>query len=133
MTEPTPTTDELLAARYGAPSPQRRRLVLVAVAALALVSLALLGWIAWYHSNPAVQGELERFEVVSPHEVELVIAVRRDTGAAVECTVSARAADHALVGEQKVTIPAGREGSVEFSGSVSTDREATSVTVSNCH
>jgi hypothetical protein len=132
MTEPSPTTEELLAARYGERSPRRRRLVIIVVGCLAVVSLAWLGWAAWVHSNPAVDGGLESFDVVSAHEVTVVITVRRDSGAAVECTVQARAADHLLVGDQRVTIPAGDSGNVRFVGSISTEREATTVTVTDC-
>jgi hypothetical protein len=133
MTEPTPTTDELLAARYGARSPQHRRRMVAGVAAFALVALGLLGWIAWSQATPEVQGELKSYDVVSPHQVDVVIAIRRDSGDPVECTVSARAFDHSLVGEQTVTIPAGAGGAVDYPASISTEREATSVTVQNCH
>lgn len=132
MTEPRPTTEELLAARYGVRPPRQRRLLLVVVGSLAVVALAWLGWAAWAHSNPEVDGGLESFEVLSPHEVKVVITVRRDSGDSVECTVQARAADHVLVGDQQVTIPSGESGSVRFVGSITTEREATTVTVKDC-
>jgi hypothetical protein len=132
MTEPTPTTEELLAARYGRRPPGRRRLLIIGVGCLTVVALAWLGWAAWAHSNPEVDGGLESFDVVSAHEVRVVITVRRDTGDAVDCTVQARAADHLLVGDERVTIAAGDSGTVRFVGSISTEREATTVTVTDC-
>jgi hypothetical protein len=132
MTEPSPSTDEMLAARYGKRTPQHRRRVIAAIAVLAMAALAFLLWIAWDSSNPSVRGALEGYEVTSTHQVEVVIAVERDSGAAATCLVQAQASDHAVVGEQTATIPAGAAGSVRFEVTVPTEREAASVTVTNC-
>ncbi len=118
--------------RYGAPSASARRVRVAALLVFALVAMSWLGWAAWTHANPQVQAELTSYDVVSDHEVEVVIDVRRASGGAVECTVSAKATDFAVVGEDTVLIPAGDEGTVTQELTLRTDREATSVTVENC-
>jgi hypothetical protein len=132
MTEPSPTADEMMAARYGARTPQHRRRVIVAIAMLGVAALVLLAWIAWENSNPSVRGSLATYDVVSTHEVQVVLAIERDTGATVTCFVQAQASDHGVVGEQTLTIPSGSAGSVRFVATLKTERRATSVTVSSC-
>lgn len=118
--------------RYGVRTPNQRRLTLVAVAALALALLTWLGWAAWSHSRPDVKGQVNSYEVVSPHEVTVVLDVHRRSSAAVTCTVQAQAEDHVVVGEDEVEIPAGDPGDVQASASLRTDREATTATVTRC-
>ena len=125
--------EALMAERYGQPSHGRRRLAVVAVAVLAVGALGWLVWVAWYHSNPDVSGELTSYDVVSEHEVDLVVDVQRDSGDAVTCTVRVLAADHATVAEEDVTIPAGQEGEVRTEVTVTTERLGTTATVSGCH
>jgi hypothetical protein len=79
-----------------------------------------------------VRGSLQSYDVVSAHEVDVTIAVERESGDAVECLVRALALDHAIVAEQTVTIPAGNSGSTRFVATIPTEREATSVTVTGC-
>jgi hypothetical protein len=133
VNEPAPTTDEMLAARYGRRPGGHRVRVIVGVVVLAVLALAFLVWIAWDNANPSVRAALESYDVVSTHEVKVTIAIERDSGDAVRCLVRAQASDHAVVGEQTVTIPAGDAGSIQFEATVPTERGATSVTVTNCH
>jgi hypothetical protein len=118
--------------RYGAPSRARRLALITAVVAVVVLSAAWLGWAAWHQARTAISGDITSFRVVSPHEIEVTIDVRRPTGDRVVCTVEARAADHQLVAAQDVTIDAGESGSVQVDATIRTDREATSATVSGC-
>jgi uncharacterized protein DUF4307 len=118
--------------RYGVRTPNQRRLTLVAVAAVALALLTWLAWAAWAHSRPDVKGQLNSYDVVSPHEVTVVIDVHRRSGAAVTCIVQAQAEDHVVVGEDEVEIPAGDPGDVRATATLRTDREATTATVPQC-
>ncbi|MBA2774622.1 MAG: DUF4307 domain-containing protein [Nocardioidaceae bacterium] len=134
MTDPrTPDAGrQTVAERYGTPSAGGRRALQIVIAVLVLVCLSWLGWAAWTHANQQVDGELTSFDVVSAHEVAVVIDVRRGSGEAVECTLQAKAADFAVVGEEVVVIPAGDEGTVTQELTLRTDREATTATVKDC-
>lgn len=123
---------QTLEERYGVESPTRRRVRQVAAAAVALAFLGWLGWAAWEHSRSDVGGRLSSFEVVSAHEVEVHVEVTRHDGQAVVCDVAAQAADHTTVGERQVRAPAGDADQLTVTSTIRTDREATSVTVSNC-
>lgn len=134
MTDPPPpgVPRQTMAERYGGPPAAGHRGRLVVIAVLVLVCLGWLAWAAWTHADQQVDGQLRSFEVVSAHEVTVVIDVRRRSGAAVECTLQAKAADFAVVGEDVVLIPAGRAGTVSRKLTLRTDREATVATVADC-
>lgn len=121
-----------MAERYGVRRPGRRYATILAVAVLALGGLGWLGWAAVQHAAPDVRGELQGFDVVSVHEVTVVVDVRRPSGDAVRCVVTAQAADFATVGEASVTIPPGQSTSLRHELSIRTEREATSATVESC-
>ncbi len=118
--------------RYGVRPPNQRRLALVAVAAVVLFLLGWLGWAAWEHSRPDVGGRLRSYDVVSAHEVHVVVELSRPAGESVVCDVTAQAEDHSTVGEAQVRAPAGTETVVRVTTVIRTDREATSASLSNC-
>ncbi|MGI8887380.1 MAG: DUF4307 domain-containing protein [Nocardioidaceae bacterium] len=121
-----------LADRYGAPSPVRR---VATVAVLGLLVAAFLSWLLWaaLHSASTDAGARVRsYDVVSPHEVRMVLDVHRPENAVFVCTVTAQAADHAVVGEREVRVPPGEEADVTLPVSITTDREATTAFVSDC-
>jgi hypothetical protein len=125
--------ERLLAERYGVRPARHRQLLVAAVAVLAAAGAGWLGWAAWEHANPPVRGELHSFDVLSDRTVSVVVDVdRRDDGDVV-CTVRAQADDQAIVGEQEVTFPAGPDGEQRFTVELSTERRATTATVTNCH
>ncbi len=124
---------QTMAERYGVPSPRRIRVGVALVAVVVSALLAWLLWTAWVHATPAVSGRLASYDVVSAHRVEVSIAVSRSGTAAVECTVTAQAEDHTVVGEDVVEISAGASDEVTVAASIRTDREATSASVRNCH
>lgn len=128
-----PTSAELIAERYGSGRRGPRHLLVGILAVVVALALGWLVWIAWHHANPEIRGELSSYEVVSDHEVRVVIEVHRSSSDSVECIVRAQAESHGIVAEQPVTIPAGAQRDVRFTASVPTERRATAVTVRNCH
>ncbi len=66
-----------LAERYGAPSPGRRRVVTVLVAAVAVVFLAWLAWTAVFHASPLVESELTSYDVVDDGSASAVVSPSR--------------------------------------------------------
>jgi hypothetical protein len=128
-----PTSSAMMAERYGSSRRRSRASLIFIVGLLAVASLTWLGWVAWHHATPDVRGGLRSYEIVSDHEVSVVIDVKRSTSASVECTVRAQAESHGIVADQQVTIPAGSQGDVRFTAVVPTERRATAVTVTDCH
>ena len=90
--------------RYGAPAPWRRRALITASVALAVVFLAWLAWSVYEHSTPQVTSELETFSVEDDHTVTAVLVVSLDSAdVKASCTLRAYAEDHTTVGELTFT------------------------------
>ncbi|HEX6151040.1 DUF4307 domain-containing protein [Nocardioides sp.] len=116
-----------LAARYGTPSPVRRRVVLVVVAT---ASAALVGWLAWaalFHGSPEVESGLSSYEIVSDNEAAVVVEVSLTDDVVASCRVRALGDDHSTVGELAFEPVDGRN-----EVTVRTERRATSVTLVGC-
>lgn len=126
------STAKLMEQRYGVRQAQVRPLRLVALAVLAVLAVSWLMWAAWHQANATAHGGMRSFTVVSEHQVDVLIDIRRSDGEAVTCTLKAQAADHTIVGEQDVVVPAGKSGEIEFAATIETDREATTATVAGC-
>lgn len=118
--------------RYGAPSRARRVTAIAAIALLALGFLAFWVWAAVAHQGPPYGAALSSYHVVSKYRVRALVAVHRAAGIPMVCTVTAQAVDHALVGENRIRVPAGPERDFTVPVSIRTDRRATSATVRGC-
>jgi hypothetical protein len=125
------SAQDTLADRYGAPSPRRRRVVLVASVLLAVVFLTWLAWTVYERSTPEVTSELETFAVVDDHSVTAVLVVTLDdSDVRASCTLRAYAEDHSTVGELTFTPdPAVGKRQVQ---TIRTDRRATAVESQGC-
>lgn len=134
MSQPTEPDGhrQTLQERYGVRTPVSRRLTVSLVAFVAAVALGWLGWAAWSQATPDVRAAMRSFDVVSSHEVGVVIDVHRESGDSVRCDVSALADDHSTVGEQAVVVPAGERGDLRITVTLRTSRRATTATVDNC-
>jgi hypothetical protein len=118
--------------RYGVRSAASRRVTATVVGVVAALALGWLGWAAWSQATPDVDAALRSFDVVSDHEVEMVVDVHRESGDVVRCDVSAQADDHSVVGEDDIVVPAGDQGDLRVSVTLRTSRRATSATVHDC-
>lgn len=121
-----------LAERYGVRSPYRR---LLTVALLSLLVAAFLGWLIWAaldHSSQPAGARVRSYDVVSPHEVRVLLDVHKPENTGLVCTVTAQAVDHSVVGEKVVRVRPGAESDLTVRASVTTDREATTAHVSGC-
>ncbi len=120
-----------MAERYGAPSPARRRALVIATVGIALV---FLGWLAWTvagHTQTEVTSEMEGFSVIDDSTVSVVLVVSLDDEAeGASCRLRAFAEDHTTVGELAFAPDpgAGRRNVVE----IRTDRRATAVESLGC-
>jgi hypothetical protein len=130
---PAATPAEVLAERYGrAPAPERRRLLVVLGALLAVAGIGWVVWSGWSHSYQEVDGELRGYSVVSDTETEVSVLVDRRTGTAVECEVYAQADDHSRVGELVLEVPAGDPGQLVVTESITTQRRAVNGVLGTC-
>jgi hypothetical protein len=116
-----------LAARYGTPSPLRRRVTVLLVVVLAAAALGWLAWTAFFHASPPVESALSSYEIVSDNEVTAVVQVSLADDTVASCRVRALAADHSTVGELAFEPVAGANRVT-----VRTERRATSVTLLGC-
>lgn len=126
MIAPAPAPSNL-AERYGAPAPWRRSVLIAATAALAVVFLSWVVWVAWSHGTPAVDSELVSFEVQSDSSAVAHIDVQLEGDVTADCRVRAFAEDHTTVGEISFTPQQGRND-VE----IRTERRATSIDLIGC-
>ncbi len=116
-----------LAARYGTPSPLRRRVTVLLVVVLAAASLGWLGWTALFHATPPVESTLSSYEIVSDNEVTAVVQVSLADDTVASCRLRALAEDHSTVGELAFE-PVDGANQV----TVRTERRATSVPLLGC-
>ncbi|MDN4171371.1 DUF4307 domain-containing protein [Nocardioides sp. SOB77] len=124
-------SSDVLAERYGAPAPWRRRAAVAGCAALAVVFLGWLAWTAFAHSTPEVSSELETYEIVGEHTVDAVVVVTvRDGAEDPTCLLRAFAEDHSTVGELEF-VPDPDLGSRQEQ-SVRTERRATALELVGC-
>ncbi len=124
---------DLMAERYGVGSPRRRRVALGAVALFIVALLGWLGWSAWDQATKTVAGTISAFDVVSAHRIKVTVEIHRPGGSTARCTLRAQASDHSVVGELVVSVPAGGESDVQIQTAIRTDREATSADVTTCY
>lgn len=125
-------TDQSMAQRYGVSSTYRR---ITTAVLLGLVVAAFLGWVVWAalnHASADAGARVRSYNVVSAHKVTVRLDVHRPQNEAVVCTLTARAEDHTVVGEQIVRVPPGEEGDLTVTTAITTDREATTAVVSGC-
>lgn len=120
--------------RYGAPSPGRRRLLIVAVGTIVAVFLGWVAWATWFHSTPRIDSSLISFEVVDDNRAVARLGVRRaDASVVGTCTLRAFSEDHTTVGELAFRVP---EVTAPLSQTITkvvrTERRATSVELVGC-
>jgi hypothetical protein len=122
---------DALVQRYGAPAPWRRRALVTASVAVAVVFLVWLAWTVYDHATPQVTSELETFSVDDDHTVTAVLVVRLDNDdVKASCTLRAYAEDHTTVGELTFT-PDPSKGRRQVA-TIRTERRATSVEKIGC-
>lgn len=118
-----------LSSRYG--SSQRSRWFWPAVAAVGItLGVAFAAWVG-FQKDP-VTGRLWGYEVVNDNEISIKLDVIRPDPLAVTCTVYAQAADHSIVGEKTVDVPASEREKVRVLIDVETQRRAVTGVLRTC-
>ena len=122
------SVDRTLAERYATPPAWRRLVMIAAVVLVALVGLGWLAWAAFQEANPKVESQLNGFDVVDAHAVTVRIDVRIASGTTgASCTVEALASDHSVVGKLQFRPTSGLN-----EVRVRTERRASAVDVPGC-
>lgn len=118
-----------LSDRYGTSG--RPRWLWPAIAAVGV--LIGIVWAAWVGFQPKpVSAQLYGYEVVDDHTVNITLNVHRPDPLAVRCTVYAQAADHSIVGEKTVTVPADDREDARVRISLETERRAVTGVLRTC-
>ncbi len=126
-------TDASLAERYGAPSPLRRRMLVVVSVLVGAVFLAWLGWTALSHGTPEVRSEMLTYTIDGEHAATARVDVRIADDAVATCLLRAHAEDHTVVGELSFEVSADDLGSrTTLEREVRTERRATSIELVGC-
>jgi hypothetical protein len=118
--------------RYGAPRPWARPLAVGVAVLLAVVGGGWLLWAALYHATPPVAAQIRAYKVLGDGTVAATIDVEREPGVAVTCLLEAQAADHFVVGERQVRIPAGPRQALTRTYRIETERPATNAVLDGC-
>lgn len=118
-----------LNSRYG--SRQRPRWFWPAIAAVGIsLGVAFAAWVG-FQKDP-VSAQLWGYEVISDSQVTVSLDVVRPDPLAVECTVYAQAADHSIVGEKTVDLPASEEEELRVTIDIETERRAVNGVLRTC-
>ncbi|MGZ4438022.1 MAG: DUF4307 domain-containing protein [Nocardioides sp.] len=123
-----------LAQRYGSPHRLRRPLLVTLTVLVAAAGLAWLVWAIAFNGNPQVTSELVSYDVApGEHRVDArFTVVRREASVKSSCLLRAYASDHAVVGEDNVTVGPGAQLSRTLDAPVRTERRATSLELVGC-
>lgn len=118
-----------LSSRYGTRT--RPRWFWPAVTAVGVaIGIMFAAWVGF--QDEPVKGRVWGYDVKSDHLVTLKLDVVRPDPLAVRCTVYAQAADHSIVGEKTVDVPASKEEETRISIDVQTERKAVTGVLRTC-
>jgi hypothetical protein len=118
-----------LSSRYG--SSQRPRWFWPTIAAIGIaLGVAFAAWVG-FQKDP-VTGRLWGYDVVSDSQVAVTLDVVRPDPLDVTCTVYAQSADHSIVGEKFVDVPASEQEKVRLTIDIETERRAVNGVLRTC-
>lgn len=118
-----------LSSRYG--SRQRPRWFWPTIAAIGIsLGVAFAAWVG-FQKDP-VSAQLWGYDVVSDSQVVVTLDVVRPDPVAVTCTVYAQAANHSIVGEKSVDLPASEEEQLRVTIDIQTERRAVNGVLRTC-
>jgi hypothetical protein len=128
-----PPTPVRPAERYGdVPSRRRRRVVVAAVAVLAVVGVAFVVWAGLAAAQREVRWDDVGYRVVDDTTVELTFNVVKDPGATVECRLQALSGSFAQVGLATVEVGPAPERAVQRTATIRTQERAVTAVVDTC-
>lgn len=105
------------------------------VAVIVIVGCAFGAWVLWAAlgaASPDVRSEVQGFEVTSGRRVSVDLQVSADSRRPVSCTLQAQDRDHEPVGQARVTLPPGAQGTRSATVVVRTRSRAVTAVVLGC-
>lgn len=124
------TTALELDERYG--RTRRRRLPWIVAVVIAVIVIAIAGWLTVAQSMNSVDADDLGFEVADEHSVTVRFQVTGAQGKDVACAVEALDEEFGVVGWKIVEIPAAEEHMQQLVTTVPTVAEATTGLVNSC-
>jgi hypothetical protein len=118
-----------LSSRYATRGRPRWFWPTVAAIGIAL-GVAFAAWVGF--QNDPVTGRLWGYEVVDANQITVTLDIVRPDPLDVQCTVYAQAADHAIVGEKSVDVPASKREKVRITVDIETQRKAVTGVLRTC-
>ena len=114
----------------------KQRLSPAVLGVLAVVVLALVGYVIWvaaHRANPPVTGRIDTFQVASDNEMKATLTVDRpDPSIAVKCFLVVQAVGYDRVGERWIEVPAGSEHLTTLDVTLRTFKRGTAISVESC-
>ncbi|GAA1938396.1 hypothetical protein GCM10009775_33150 [Microbacterium aoyamense] len=127
------TTQQELAERYGRrPRPHRRRAFWIAVALVAVTSIAGLAGLTISNSMDEVGFDETGFDLIDERTVTVSFQLTPPTGASAACALQALDEDFGVVGWLVVEYPASEAVTRTLTETIPTVAEATTGTVHSC-
>lgn len=118
-----------LSARYGTTRRPHWFWPLVTVVGV-VMGVAFAAWVGF--QDKPVTGRLYGYEVVDDNLVSVTLDVIRPEPIDVRCTVYAQAADHSVVGEKTVDVPADGADKTRVAIDIETERRAVNGVLRTC-
>ena len=118
-----------LGARYGTSNRPRWFWPLIAAIGIT-IGIALAAWVGF--QDKPVTARVWGYDIVNDHKVTIKLDVVRPDPIDVECTVYAQAADHSVVGEKTVDLPASEQEEIRISIDIETERKAVTGVLRTC-
>lgn len=118
-----------LSARYGTTRRPRWFWPLVTVVGV-VMGVAFAAWVGF--QDKPVTGRLYGYDVVDDNLVSVTLDVIRPEPIDVRCTVYAQAADHSIVGEKTVDVPADGADKTRVAIDIETERRAVNGVLRTC-
>ena len=118
-----------LGARYGTSNRPRWFWPLIAAIGIT-IGIVFAAWVGF--QDKPVTARLWAYDVVDDHLVTVSLDVVRPDPLDVRCTVYAQAADHSVVGEKTVDVPASQQEQTRISIDIETERRAVTGVLRTC-
>lgn len=118
-----------LGARYGTSSRPRWFWPLIAAVGIT-IGIAFAAWVGF--QDKPITARVWGYDVVDDHKVTVKLDVVRPDPLDVECTVYAQAADHSIVGEKTVELPAIDDEEIRVEVGIATERRAVTGVLRTC-
>lgn len=127
-------TAQVMAERYGAPPParRRRRALWLTAGSLGLLGIAMLVWISIEFFEPEATSEQVGFDVVDDRQVQVILDISKPNEETATCTLEALNEGYGQVGITDVTVGPQDERTTRVTVDIATTELATTGVIREC-